>query len=292
MANALPPFPSFDLRATDANNIGLEWTKWVERFQNFLVACNITSDTRKKALLLHYVGEEVYDLFQSLPASTLETTSEYEAAKAKLDAHFAPRINPPFALYRFRQTKQNVGESLDAFYARLRQLARHYGFADADLEIKSQIILATSSSRLRKYVMLHSLNLPDLLKQGRMFEDVERDVYEIEKNDGNAAVLAVHKDGQHGHHQRDGRRPPRKSHERQRPRVSSRQRPRQVSDLGKSATSANGKSATSASQRTSATSASGLIKKLRHQNLSSHTSIPVVATPPGTESVLATLTTV
>ncbi|KAL1424138.1 hypothetical protein MTO96_003636 [Rhipicephalus appendiculatus] len=189
MANALPPFPSFDLRATDANNIGLEWTKWVERFQNFLVACNITSDTRKKALLLHYVGEEVYDLFQSLPAST--------------------------------QTKQNVGESLDAFYARLRQLARHCGFADADLEIKSQIILATSSSRLRKYAMLHSLNLPDLLKQGRMFEDVERDVYEIEKNDGNAAVLAVHKDGQHGHHQRDGRRPPRKSHERQRPRVSS-----------------------------------------------------------------------
>uniref|UniRef100_A0A224Z9X1 RNA-directed DNA polymerase n=1 Tax=Rhipicephalus zambeziensis TaxID=60191 RepID=A0A224Z9X1_9ACAR len=221
MANALPPFPSFDLRATDANNIGLEWTKWVERFQNFLVACNITSDTRKKALLLHYVGEEVYDLFQSLPASTLETTSEYEAAKAKLDAHFAPRINPTFAVYRFRQTKQNVGESLDAFYARLRQLARHCGFADADLEIKSQIILATSSSRLRKYAMLHSLNLPDLLKQGRMFEDVERDVYEIEKNDGNAAVLAVHKDGQHGHHQRDGRRPPRKSHERQRPRVSS-----------------------------------------------------------------------
>ncbi|XP_049267207.1 uncharacterized protein LOC125756447 [Rhipicephalus sanguineus] len=182
MANALPPFPSFDLRVTDTNNIGLEWTKWVERFQNFLVACNITSDTRKKALLLHYVGEEVYDLFQSLPASTLESTSEYEAAKAKLDAHFAPRINPTFAVYRFRQTKQNVGESLDAFYARLRQLARHCGFADADLEIKSQIILATTSTRLRKYAMLHAIELPEILKQGRLFEDVERDVSEIERS--------------------------------------------------------------------------------------------------------------
>ncbi|XP_049269122.1 uncharacterized protein LOC125757586 [Rhipicephalus sanguineus] len=179
MANALPPFPSFDLRVTDANSIGLEWTKWVERFQNFLVACNITSDTRKKALLLHYVGEEVYDLFQSLPASTLESTSEYEAAKAKLDAHFAPRINPTFAVYRFRQTKQNVGESLDAFYARLRQLARHCGFANVDLEIKSQIILATTSTRLRKYAMLHAIELPEILKQGRLFEDVERDVSEI-----------------------------------------------------------------------------------------------------------------
>ncbi|CAN7983460.1 unnamed protein product [Ixodes hexagonus] len=66
MAHTLPPFPSFNIQATDANNIGLEWAKWVDRFENFLVAYNITADVRKKALLLHYAGEEVYDLYTGL----------------------------------------------------------------------------------------------------------------------------------------------------------------------------------------------------------------------------------
>ncbi|KAM7307639.1 uncharacterized protein ISCGN_011275 [Ixodes scapularis] len=209
MAHTLPPFPSFNIQATDANNIGLEWAKWVDRFENFLVAYNITWDVRKKVLLLYYAGEEVHDLYRSLPddsswatvSSTAQgaartSTSEYDAARAKRDAHFAPRINPTFAIYRFRQAQQNVGESLDAFYARLRQLSRHCNFPDVELEVKNQIIIATTSTRLRKYAILHSLDLPDILKQGRMFEDVEHDVSEIEWS-ADKPVLAVRKDEQH-----------------------------------------------------------------------------------------------
>ncbi|XP_075550350.1 uncharacterized protein LOC142583755 [Dermacentor variabilis] len=237
MAYALPPFPSFDLRATDANNTGHEWTKWIERFDSFLLACDITADARKKALLLHYVGEEVYDIFRSLPdcpiqaktaTSTTQTTQspstpEYDAARAKLSAYFAPRVNSTFAIYKFRQAQQNVGEPLDAFYARLRQLSRHCNFENVDAEVQNQIILDTTSSRLRKHAMLHSLTLPDLLKQGRMLEDVERDVSEIEKNvDARSAVLAVHKEGQHhGQHQRNSRQMLRQTYAPQRPRVSS-----------------------------------------------------------------------
>ncbi|XP_075539127.1 uncharacterized protein LOC142573370 [Dermacentor variabilis] len=217
MAHALPPFPSFDLRATDANNIGHEWTKWIERFGKFLLACDVTADARKKALLLHYVGEEVYDIFRFLPdsprqaataTSTTQTTQspsapEYDAARAKLRAYFAPRVNWTFAIYKFRQAQQNVRETLDAFYAHLQQLSCHCNFKNVDADVQKQIILSTTSSCLRKYAMLHSLTLADLLKQGKILEDVERDVSEIKKNvDSNAAVLAVHKQGQHhGQHQ-------------------------------------------------------------------------------------------
>ncbi|XP_064486028.1 uncharacterized protein LOC135398568 [Ornithodoros turicata] len=218
MVQALPPFPSFDLRTTDDNNIGLECVKWVERFENFLIASNITVDARKKALLLHYVGE-VYDIFRALHtlnlftplkvttapatqtalASQQTSISEYDTAKAKLDAYFAPRVNPTFAVYRFRQTHQQEGESLDAFYTHLLQLARHCSFANVDLEIKKQLILATTSPHLRKYAMLHSLDLPGILKQGGLFEDIDRDVSDIERDAENAALVhAVHKNMQHG----------------------------------------------------------------------------------------------
>nr|XP_050038485.1 uncharacterized protein LOC126535743 [Dermacentor andersoni] len=237
MAYALPPSPSFDLRAADANNTGHKWTKWIERFENFPLACDITADARKKALLRHCVGEGVYDRFRFLPdcptqattaTSMTQTTQspstpEYDAARAKLSAYFAPRVNSTFAIYKFRQAQQNVGEPLDAFYARLRQLSRHCNLENVDAKVQNQIILATTSSRLRKYAVLHSLTLPDLLKQGRMLEDVERDVSEIEKNvDSNAAVLAARKEGQHhGQHQRNSRQMPRQTYAPQRPRVSS-----------------------------------------------------------------------
>ncbi|KAL1474418.1 hypothetical protein MTO96_037984 [Rhipicephalus appendiculatus] len=63
----LPTFPFFDACATDANNVGTEWLKLVKWFENFIVACGITDDARKTALLLHYVEEDVYDTYCVLP---------------------------------------------------------------------------------------------------------------------------------------------------------------------------------------------------------------------------------
>ncbi|KAL1469094.1 hypothetical protein MTO96_004823 [Rhipicephalus appendiculatus] len=57
----VPAFPFFDARVTDANNVGTEWLKWVKRFENFIVACGITDDARKTALLLPY-DEITYSL--------------------------------------------------------------------------------------------------------------------------------------------------------------------------------------------------------------------------------------
>ncbi|KAL1466852.1 hypothetical protein MTO96_026362 [Rhipicephalus appendiculatus] len=164
----LSAFPFFDARATDANNVGTEWLKRVKRFRNFIVACGITDDARKTALLLHYVGEDIYDTYCALPdvpaaaaasavSSTDDATPLYTAARRKLDDYFAPRVNATFEVYRFRQAMQLENESLDAFYARLRQLMKHCTFVDADTEIKKQILMSMTSTRLRRYAMQHDL---------------------------------------------------------------------------------------------------------------------------------------
>lgn len=53
-----------------------------------------------------------------------------------------PLVTTSFKVYRFYQTKQIGSESLDMFYARLRQLARHCVFAGLDAKFKTR-----SSSR-------------------------------------------------------------------------------------------------------------------------------------------------
>ncbi|CAN8026731.1 unnamed protein product, partial [Ixodes persulcatus] len=138
--------------------------------------------------------------------STAGESPLYTAARKKLDAYFAPRVNTTFEVYRFRQAKQVEGESLDSFHAKLRQLARHCAFADPDTEIKNQILLSTTSSRLRRYAMQHDLDLEGILKQGRLFEEVEHNVTLMEQgsqqqpNENTVAAIAASAKPSSHHH--------------------------------------------------------------------------------------------
>ena len=91
---------------------------------------------RQRALLLHYVGEAVSDIFDTLT----ETGEDYASAKKKLSEYFAPKKNTKFEVYKFRQSKQSKDESIDSFHTRLRQLSINCEFADSDKEVRSQII--------------------------------------------------------------------------------------------------------------------------------------------------------
>ena len=50
----------------DPNKIALTWDKWQKSFQYFLDASGITTDKRKKAMLLHMAGPETQEAFDAL----------------------------------------------------------------------------------------------------------------------------------------------------------------------------------------------------------------------------------
>lgn len=74
--------PTFHLRAVDRNSIGVECRKWIQCFENFLIAFEVTDNARKKALLLHYANDEVHELISSLPdAANHSTTSPIQVER-------------------------------------------------------------------------------------------------------------------------------------------------------------------------------------------------------------------
>ena len=60
MATAIPDFPSFDVD-TDPTGLAQRWKKWLARYENLIIALDITDPRRKKALLLHYAGQGVHE---------------------------------------------------------------------------------------------------------------------------------------------------------------------------------------------------------------------------------------
>ena len=79
MANILPPFPSFSVHEDHAS-VGRRRKKRLKRFQMYFAAHDVKDPTRKRTLLLYCAGEEVSDIFETLPDQGEE--KEYEKAVA------------------------------------------------------------------------------------------------------------------------------------------------------------------------------------------------------------------
>ena len=194
----LMTYPPFDL--SDKASLGQRWQKYIDRFNNYLTAMSITDNNRKKALLLHFAGPDVYDIYDTLDV-TVPAPQEGQAAPdvytitvTALTNHFEPKSNHQYNVYQFRQTKQTRGENLDKFYTRLKKQAQVCKFQDEDEEVKSQVIMGCLSNKLRRMGLEDSdMTLSKILDKGRALEASERQAKEIESyNNEEDKINSVH----------------------------------------------------------------------------------------------------
>ena len=180
----LPSFPSFSVH-TDTGSTGPRWEKYVKRLEIMFDAFTVTEDKQKRALLLHYAGEEVMDVFDTLP----DTGADYKTAHDKLQAYFSPKRNIEYERFMFRETTQEKGETVDMFQTRLQKLAEHCEFHDKNQEIKSQIIRGCLSARLRRRALREEQTLQQLLDLARSLEVSESQALGMEKPVSESATV-------------------------------------------------------------------------------------------------------
>ena len=159
-AQNIQPMPAFEPRS-DPTSTSARWTRWLERFNTYLIAADIKDDDRKRALLLYQAGSEVYEIFKTLEE---DEAKDFKSAVKALTKYFEPEKN---VIYQATQDKE---ESIDEFHTRLRGLGKHCEFADADFEIKMQIVTNGTSSRLRKKALQDpTYTLANMLIDGRKY---------------------------------------------------------------------------------------------------------------------------
>ena len=176
---SIQPLPEFSPDAEIGASLAAKWRLWIEDFDMFILASGITDPKRKRALLLYQAGQRVREIFRQLPDTGTET--DYDTAKTKLQEYFEPQQNRRYAVYRFRQAKQETHETLDQFHTRLRSLAQTCNFHNVDFEIEQQIITAGTSSRIRKRALRDpTYDLKAILLERRRAEQSAYQAREIE----------------------------------------------------------------------------------------------------------------
>ncbi len=117
----------------------------------------------------------------------------YEAALRALNNHFIPRVNTDFEMFSFRQARQHVGETIDAFHTRLQQMARNCNFPDKDREVKAQLTIGCSSTELRRKILEKpTLTLDQVLNKARALEVAFAQAEKMEKDMEHAALAVQH----------------------------------------------------------------------------------------------------
>ena len=92
-AGNLQPMPPFDPK-TDVSAVAQRWEQWLKRFQRYLLAMDIKSKARQRAMLLYAADPEVEAIFDTLPDNGDD--NDFKMACEKLTEYFSPSKNVPF----------------------------------------------------------------------------------------------------------------------------------------------------------------------------------------------------
>lgn len=130
--------------ATEVNLIGHlrefnpqvnEWTIFKPRLENYFQANTISTEEKKRAILLNILNEEAYKLVFSLCVPELPETKTYNALIGLLDEHYKSQI-PVFAnRIKFYQAVKSQTESVQEWAARVRSLAAFCEFSGTEIEM-------------------------------------------------------------------------------------------------------------------------------------------------------------
>ena len=185
MATGIPNFEKFSVHSEE-HTVGQRWKRYLARFEMLVHAMDVQDEPiRKKALLIHYAGEDVFDIFETFTDAQKGGDDEdgYKTLCKSLTDYFNPKKNIDFETVKFRRARQEPGETVDAFCVRLRKLASTCDFTDLDRELKTQIFSGCTSKRLQRRSAREAMTLDKLLELARSFELSDYQVNAMENSD-------------------------------------------------------------------------------------------------------------
>lgn len=146
--SVIPPIEPFVVEGPPSTQAP-KWKEWVERLLIYFEATKVHKE-QKRALLLHLGGKDIHRIIKTQVEVTPKTHNMLINA---LNGYFEPMANQDYERFIFRQARQMPDESLDAFHARLQNLATTCAFRDEMEEICGQIIQGCASAKLRERIL-------------------------------------------------------------------------------------------------------------------------------------------
>lgn len=169
----IPGLFEVDNESSAANNE--RWSGWLRRFNRWVSAMKLDSDTQILNTMLTAAGEGIEEIY----SVSAEATDKYADVCKVIAEHFKPYEDVETQTVKFRQLHQRSNETIEAFMVRLKTAAVSCKFTDLNTQLKLQIIMGTNSKRVKTKGMQESTALSDLVKYARALEASNTNVIDV-----------------------------------------------------------------------------------------------------------------
>lgn len=136
-------------------DLGENWRKFKSNFNIYSKAsgCTLKTQDIQAAILLHCVGQEAREIFESFDMTEEEKNKPGEII-TKFDAYFLPQTNKSIERHRFNTRVQLKGESFEAYVADLRKIGQNCDFGNLrDELIKDRIVCGIRDPRVKNRLL-------------------------------------------------------------------------------------------------------------------------------------------
>ena len=134
-------------------NLGENWRRWKQRFQIDMTASGAEGKDEKikVAILLHALGEEAVDVYNTLSLPEEKTMNDILMA---FEAYCLPKKNTVFERHQFWAHPMTVSGSIDKYVTKLRQKSEdcEFGAAENDM-IRDKIVFSMDDQRLKERLL-------------------------------------------------------------------------------------------------------------------------------------------
>ena len=160
------------------------WKKFKRQFENYVIASRLDkeeSEEYKVAVFLAIVGEEAHDVVDNLKFEAEADAKKLDKVMEKLEEYFVGDTHEAYESYRFHLRRQEEGESIEAFIAALRKLAKNCNFSTLeDRLIRDQAVVGVREEALReKLLEVKDLTLDKCLTIGRAYEAAKQQLHSM-----------------------------------------------------------------------------------------------------------------
>lgn len=156
-----------------------EWKLFLRVTESQMIAMDIKKPSRKLAYLTSCGGAPLAKLMDTLnSAEQLEDT--YRNVINRLNAFFAKATNVVQARYEFGRIRQNEGERVRYFEARIREAATKCQFENVEERVKEQLIQGTNDKKVKGLALTNqNCTINDIIDQSLATELMQ----EVKEND-------------------------------------------------------------------------------------------------------------
>ena len=142
--------PPEKLKVSDDTELSQNWKRFLCGWKNYEVATNLKAEASefRCAIFMTMIGSDALELFESFKFAEGESEEDIVVVIKKFEDYCVEQTHEAFESFRFHSRDQEQSESIDAYVAELRKLAKGCNFDDQeDRMIRDRILVGVKSKK-------------------------------------------------------------------------------------------------------------------------------------------------